>query len=131
MGKNVEDVDGVRRKGCEPFQSRALEGDGEGFVEDCVLGRVHGDMGDVDFEVLVRVGFTSIAFQIEGFPLGRKRGVGNKVGERVTASGLVGREHMRWDGMVDHSGKGGGKVVRGDVGCWEVLRVVWWNMCGV
>jgi len=34
---------------------------------------------------------------------------------------------MRWDGMVDHSGEGGGKIVRGDVGCWEVL----WNMCGV
>ena len=40
VGKNVEAVDGVRRKGCEPFQ---------------------GDMGDVDFEVLVRVGFASIA----------------------------------------------------------------------
>jgi len=31
---------------------------------------------------------------------------------------------MRWDGMVDHSGEGRGKVVRGDVGCWEVLWVV-------
>jgi len=131
VGKNVEVIDGVRRKGCEPFQSRTFESGGEGFAEDCVLGRVQGDMGDVDFEVLVRVSFASIAVQSEGFPLGRKRGVGDKVGEGETTSGLVGREHMRWDGMVDHSGEGGGKVVRGGVGCWEVLRVVWWNMCGV
>jgi len=33
-------------------------------------------MGDVDFEVLVRVGFASIAVHSEKFPLGRKRGVG-------------------------------------------------------
>jgi len=118
-GKNVEAVDGVRRKGCEPFQSRALEGGGEGFVEDCVLGRVQSDMGDIDFEVLVRVGFASIAVQSEGFPLGRKKGVGDKFGERVTTSRLVGREQMRWDGMVDHSGEGGGKVVRG---MWVVGR---------
>ena len=38
---------------------------------------------------------------------------------------------MRWDWMVDHSGEGGGKVVRGDVGCWKVLWVVGWNMCSV
>jgi len=86
-------------------------------------------MGDVDFEVLIRVSFTSIAVQGEGFPLGRKRGVGDKVGEGVTASGLVGGEHMGWDGMSDHSGEGRGTVVRGDVACWRVLRVVWWNMC--
>ena len=86
-------------------------------------------MGDVDFEVLIRVGFASIT--VKGFPLGRKRGVGDEVGEGVATSGLVGREQMRWDGMVDHSGEGGGKVVRGDMGCWKVLRVVWWNMCGV
>jgi len=49
----------------------------------------------------------------------------------VTTFGLVGREQMGWDGMVDHSEKGRGKVVRGDVGCWKVLWVVWWNMCGV
>ena len=88
-------------------------------------------MGDVDFEVLVRVGFASIAVQGEGFPPGRKRGVGDKVGEGVTTSGLLGREQMGWDGMIDHNREGGGKVVRGDVGCWKVLRVVWWNMCGV
>jgi len=60
-------------------------------------------MGDVDFKVFVRVGFASIAIQGERFPLGRKMGVGDKVSEGVTASGLVGREQVRWDGMVDHS----------------------------
>ena len=129
--KDVKIVDGARWKGCEPFQGKTLEGGGEGFAEYCVLGRVQGDLGDVDFEVLIRVGFTSIAVQGERFPLGRKRGVDDEVGEGVATSGLVGREQMGWDGMVDHSGEGGGKVVRGDVGCWKVLRVVWWNMCGV
>ena len=45
-------------------------------------------------KVFVRVGLTSIAVQGERFPLGRKRGVGDKVGEGVTASGLVGREQV-------------------------------------
>jgi len=49
-------------------------------------------MCDVDFKVLVRVGFASIAIQGERFPLGRKRGVGDEVSEGVTTSGLVGRE---------------------------------------
>jgi len=30
--------------------------------------------------------------------------------------------------MVDKGGKGGGEVVRGDVGCMEVVWVVWWDM---
>ena len=64
-----------------------------------VLGRVEGDMGDVDFEVLVMVGFASIAVQSEGFPLGRKGGVGDKVGEGVTTSGLVGWEWVRGCGL--------------------------------
>jgi len=38
-------------------------------------------MGDVDFEVFVRVSFTSIAVQGERFSLGRKGGVGDEVGE--------------------------------------------------
>jgi len=88
-------------------------------------------MGDVDFEVLVRVGFASIAVQGERFPLGGESGVGDEVGEGVTTSGLVGREQMGLDGMSDHSGEGGSKVVRGDVACWRVLWVVWWNICGV
>ena len=33
--------------------------------------------------------------------------------------------------MVDHSGEGGGKVVRGDVGCWQVLGFVGWYVCSV
>jgi len=32
------------------------------------------------------------------------------------------------DGMVDKGGKGGGEVMRGDVGCREVVRVVGWDM---
>jgi len=88
-------------------------------------------MGYVDFEVFVRVGFASVAVQCEGFPLGRKGGVGEKISEGVTTSGLVGWERMGRDGVVDHSGEGGGKVVRGDVGCREVLWVVRWNMCSV
>ena len=72
-----------------------------------------------------------IAIQRERLLLGRKRGVGDKVSDGVTASRLVGREQVRWDGMVDYSGEGGAEVVRGDVSCRKVLRVVWWNMCGV
>ena len=49
----------------------------------------------------------------------------------MTTSTLVGREQMRWDGMVDHSGESGGKVVRGDVGCWKVMWVVGWYVCSV
>ena len=49
-------------------------------------------MGYVDFEVLIRVGFASIAVQGETFLLGGKRGVGDKVGEGVTTPRLVGRE---------------------------------------
>ena len=32
------------------------------------------------------------------------------------------------DGMVDKGGKGGGEVVRGDVGCREVVRVIRWDL---
>ena len=49
-------------------------------------------MGDVYFEVFIGVGFTGIAVQCEGFPLGRKRGVGDKVDEGMVTSGLV-----RWE----------------------------------
>ena len=35
------------------------------------------------------------------------------------------------DGMVDKCGKGGGEVVRGDVGRREVVWVVRWDMGGV
>jgi len=46
-------------------------------------------MGDVDFQLFVRVGFTGIAIQVEWFPLGRERGVGDEISEWVAASGLV------------------------------------------
>ena len=58
-------------------------------------------MGDVYFEVFIGVGFAGVAVQREGFPLGRKGGVGDKVGEGVTTSGLVQKEQMGWDGMSD------------------------------
>ena len=53
-------------------------------------------MGDVDFEVFVRVGFTGVAVQCEGFPLGMEGGVGDKIGEGVATSGLVRWERMGW-----------------------------------
>jgi len=52
-------------------------------------------MGDVDFKMFIRVGFTGVAVQCEGSHW-REGGVGG------------------WgDGMVNKSGKGGGEVVRG------------------
>jgi len=62
-------------------------------------------MGDVDFKVFVKVGFASIAIQGERFPLGWKRGVGDKVSEGVMALGLVGREQVRWVGWLIIAGK--------------------------
>ena len=53
------------------------------------MGSVEGDMGDVDFEVFIWVGFTSVTFQCERFLLGGEGGVGDEIGERVTALGLV------------------------------------------
>ena len=85
------------------------------------MGRVQGDMGDVYFRVFIRVGFADVSVQCEGFPLGRKGSVGDKVGEGMTTSGLVGWERVGRDVMLDHSGEGGGKVVRGDVGCRKVM----------
>ena len=46
-------------------------------------------MGDVDFEVFVGVGFTSVSVQCEGFPLGGKGGVSDKVGEGEGDGGQV------------------------------------------
>ena len=88
-------------------------------------------MGDVDFQVLIKVGFASIAIQGEWFPLGRERGVGDKIREWVAASGLVRRGHVRWGWVVDHSRKSGGDVVRRNVCCGKILWGIGWNMCGV
>jgi len=46
-------------------------------------------MGDVDFKMFVRVGFTGVAVKCEGFPLGGKGSVSDEVGEGVATSGLV------------------------------------------
>ena len=83
--------------------SRAFKGGGESFAKDCVLGCVQGDMGDVDFQVLIRVGFVGIAIKGEWFPLGRERCVSDKICEWVAASGLV-REGM-WGGWLIIAGK--------------------------
>jgi len=74
-------------------------------------------MGDVDFEVFIGVSFASIAVQGERFPLGGERAVGDEIGEGMTTPRLVGRKQMGWDGMSDHSGEDGSKVMRGDVAC--------------
>ena len=38
---------------------------------------------------------------------------------------------MGWGWVVDHSRKGGGDVVRRDVGGWKILWVVGWDICGM
>ena len=38
---------------------------------------------------------------------------------------------MGWGWVVDHSRKGGGDVMRRDVGCGKILRIVGWSVCGV
>jgi len=88
-------------------------------------------MGDVDFKLFVEVGFTSVAVQCEGFLLGGKGGVDDEVGERVATSGLVWWYWVGGNGIVDKRGKGGGEVVRGDVGRREVVWVLRWGMGSV
>jgi len=88
-------------------------------------------MGDVDFKMFIMVGFTGVTVQCEGFPLDGKGGVGDEVGEGVATPGLVGWEQMWGNGMMDKSGKGGGEVVRRDVGCRKVMWVVRWDMGSV
>ena len=111
----VEAVDRVWREGGKPFKGRAFEGGRKGFAKNDIMGSVEGDVGDVDIELFIGVDFI----------------VGDEVGERVTALGLVRWERVRRDGMVDESGKGGGEVVRRDMGSREVVRVVGWDMSGV
>jgi len=69
-------------------------------------------MGDVHFEVLVRVCVSGIGVQCEGLPLARKGGGGDDVNEGMTASGLVWRQGMWWYGVLDNGGEYGGVVVR-------------------
>ena len=131
MGEGVEAVNRVWREGGKPFEGRAFEGGRKGFAKNDIMGSVEGDVGDVDLEVLIGVGFTSVTLQREGFPLGGEGGVGDEIGERVTAPGLVRWEWVRRDGMVDEGRKGGGEVVRRDMGSREVVGVVRWDMSGV
>jgi len=88
-------------------------------------------VGDVNFQVFVGVGFASVAIEVEWFPLGRERGVSDKICEWVAASGLVREGNVGWGWVVDHSRKGGSDVMRRDVGCGKILRIVGWNVCGV
>jgi len=131
VGEGVEAFNGVWREGGKPFEGRALKGGRKGFAKNDIMGSVEGDVGDVDFEVFIGVGFTSVTLQREGFPLGGDGGVGDEVGERVTALGLVRWERVRRDGVVDEGGKSRGEVVRRDMGSREVVRVVGWDMSGV
>jgi len=60
---------------------------GKNFTKDDIVGGIEGDMGYVDFEVLVRVSFSHIVVQGEGFPLDEERCVGDGVNERVAMLG--------------------------------------------
>jgi len=46
-------------------------------------------MGDIYFEVFIRVCVPRITFQYEGFPLTGKRGGGYDINKRMVAFGLV------------------------------------------
>ena len=90
VGEGVKIVNGVWREGSEPFKGRAFEGGGKSFVEDDIMGCIEGDMGYVYFEVFIRVGFSRVTIQREGFPLGRERGVGDGINERVATPRWLG-----------------------------------------
>jgi len=90
VGECVKIVDGVCGKGSEPFEGRTFEEGGKSFTEDGIVGLIEGDVGYVYFKVLVRVGFSRIAVQCEGFPLDKERCVGDGVNERVATSGWLG-----------------------------------------
>jgi len=85
--EGVEKVNAVWRKGSEPFKGGTFEGGGKSFAEDDIVGCIEGDMGYVHFEVFVKVGFSHIKIKCERFPLGRERGVGDSISERVTTPG--------------------------------------------
>ena len=92
-------------------------------------------MGDVDFKVFVGVGFTGVAVHCEGFPLGRKRGVGDEVGEGWRRLGWC---RLGWCGGSGWGEWDGGpewerwrESCEGDVGCKEVVWVVRWGMGSV
>ena len=62
VGKGVETVDEVWRKGGKPFEGRAFKGGKKGIAENNVMGSVEGNEGDLDLEVFIWIGLTCIAF---------------------------------------------------------------------
>jgi len=59
--KCIKTINGVWGEGGEPFKGRTFEGGGEGFAENDIVRCVEGHMGDVYFEMFVRVGFSRVA----------------------------------------------------------------------
>jgi len=70
VGEGVKAVNGVWQEGGKPFEDRAFQGGRKDFAKNDIMGSVEGDVGDVDFEVFIGVGFTNVTFQRERFPLG-------------------------------------------------------------
>jgi len=70
VGEVIKTVDRVWREGGKPFKGSAFEGGRKGFAKNDIMGSVEGDVSDVDLEVFIRVDFTSVTLQREGFPLG-------------------------------------------------------------
>jgi len=86
-GEGVKTFDGVWGKGSEPFKGGTFKGGRKSFTKDDIVGYIEGNVGYVYFKVLVRVGFSRIAVQCEGFPLDGERCVGDGVNERVATFG--------------------------------------------
>jgi len=53
VGKGVEAVNGVWRKGGKPFEGRAFKGGRKGLAKNNIMRSVEGDVGDLDLEVFV------------------------------------------------------------------------------
>ena len=70
VGEGVKVIDGVWWQGGKPFEGGAFEGGREGLVENDIVRSVEGDMGDIDFEVLVWIGLVCITVPCERFPQG-------------------------------------------------------------
>jgi len=60
VGEGVEVVDRVRWEGGKPFEGNAFESGRKGFAKNGIMGSVEGDVGDVELEVFIRVGFASV-----------------------------------------------------------------------
>jgi len=73
-------------------------------------------MGDIYFNVLIRVCVSTIAFQHEGFPLARERGFSDAFNERITTFVWMCRYEM-----LNISSEGGDVVV------WRDMCMVGWE----